>query len=326
MYIQLVGAGSLGLLFAGKLAACSQRVSLVARSREQQKAAAGLGIEVDEPEGIIHSHPEIQLYGEERVDDEYPDWLLLTVKQTHLTKEFLDWLTTQAGPNTGIVCFQNGIGHAERLFPLFGMERVYLAVTTEAAKKESHHRVRHTGIGSTTIGPAWSENQDAGSHSAECLIRVLNEAGYDTRWEQEMLPIVWNKLLINSVINPLTAILRVRNGELLSGVGDSLLLMKSLYEEGLTLATSLGIAIPSGGWERLLEVCQKTAANRSSMLQDLEAGRATEIEAINGSLLRLGERAGLTLPVNRTVYLLVKGLETGINHSSDKDARYFLPL
>jgi 2-dehydropantoate 2-reductase len=119
---------------------------------------------------------------------------------------------------------------------------------------------------------------------------------------------VWGKLVISSAINPLTALLRVKNGELLERP-SARALMGELAHETASVAKTLGVALPFPDSERAVEeVVQRTAENQSSMLQDVLRGAETEIDAINGAVLRLAEKGNLQVPVNRTVWSLVKAI------------------
>lgn len=119
---------------------------------------------------------------------------------------------------------------------------------------------------------------------------------------------IWSKLVINAVINPLTAILRVKNGELLESAWTRELML-DLYREACLVAEAKDIQLPDDLWQTILTVCEATSRNHSSMLQDIEQSRTTEIDRINGSLLQMAEELNLDLPAHRTVYRLVKALE-----------------
>jgi 2-dehydropantoate 2-reductase len=123
--------------------------------------------------------------------------------------------------------------------------------------------------------------------------------------------LLWGKLAINAAINPLTALLGVENGALLERPAARVLL-RELACETAAVAAALGIRLPQADPAAAAEsVAQKTAANRSSMLQDIERGAPTEIDAICGAIVRAGEQAGVPTPVNRTIWRLVKAVEEG---------------
>ncbi|MED4601124.1 2-dehydropantoate 2-reductase [Paenibacillus validus] len=321
----IVGAGALGILFAAKLTAGGYRTELVVRREEQRQRLAQEGITLGrEGEAPLRVFPDVTRIDEpdagSRGVAEAPElhYIVLTVKQTDITVQLAENLRSRMGPMSWVVCLQNGIGHAETLATHIPAGRLLLAVTTEAALKRSDTAADHTGQGETWAGP-WTPDssrfQDVSGterslreKTQKNLAIELESAGFRTFLSNDITSRIWQKLLINAVVNPLTAILHVRNGELLqtSGLQDY---MRDLLAEGEKVAAALGIQLESGLWERLLQVCRLTATNRSSMLQDILAGRRTEIEAINGSLIRKGEDLGLDMTVHKSVYRLVKALE-----------------
>jgi 2-dehydropantoate 2-reductase len=314
MHIEIIGAGSLGMLLAARLCHAGCGVRLVARSESQAQAInrEGLayyrdGLDVNIPvETIFYQGTDIK----NTQSDSGPDWIFLAVKQRHIDAALAAWMGDRMGEDTRLLCFQNGIGHVDLLEKFIPRDSIFLAVTTEAARKISCHEVSHTGSGVTRIGlDSESGLEDEANSTAKNNVRAaMRAAGFETVLENNMMGAVWNKLLINAAINPLSAVMRVTNGELAANAGLREI-MGSLLEEGRTLALRLGIGLEDRLWESLLDVCTQTSANRSSMLQDVDAGRKTEIDWINGGLLRLAEAESISLPVNRSLYLMVKALE-----------------
>lgn len=310
MRIAYVGAGSIGMLVASKMAAAGLDAILFTRTEEQAKLLNDHSVHLleDETERVIP----MPAYSYENRNapvhdgEEKPfDWVFLTVKQKDITEPLIIVLQKLLGEQGKLLCFQNGIGHVEQIAGYIPVSRIYLAVTTEGAKRLSPYQVAHTGRGVTTIGPA---NPANGEKEQNLLEKTMNEAGFRTFLSNQMIEIVWNKLLINSVINPLTALLRIRNGELSSSEARQQL-MRSLLNEGLAVAAALGIRTRDDIWEQLLDVCVKTSGNHSSMLQDVSAGRVTEIDWINGAMLEAAGRLSVPMPVHETIYRLVKAAE-----------------
>ena len=139
-------------------------------------------------------------------------------------------------------------------------------------------------------------------------MQMLELAGFHAVLSKNMEVRIWSKLAINVVINPLTAILRVPNGELLRSAWTRSL-MQDLYQEVLQLAVAKGIKLPAELWDTILEVCLATSTNHSSMLQDVEASRQTEVDYLNGSLVTMANELGLELPAHRMVYRMIKAIE-----------------
>lgn len=319
MRIVCIGAGSVGMLVTAKLAAAGADVELIARTQRQASTLNECGLTLQE--GVNEKVLRVPVKSFERIDatggqerpDRRPDWVLLTVKQKHLSEPLLRTASKLLGERGRLLCFQNGIGHVEKIERYVPLANIDLAVTTEGARRESDSRVVHTGSGTTWIGCA-DRKAESGHSRPEAEIaqklmeKAMNEAGFPTFLSNQMNEIVWNKLLINSVINPLTALLRIRNGEL-PATGQRRQLMRELMTEGIAAAEGSGVRTREDLWEQLLEVCAKTARNESSMLQDVSAGRATEIEWINGAIRDAARKGNIPTPAHDTIYKLVKAAQ-----------------
>jgi 2-dehydropantoate 2-reductase len=306
MNIWIVGGGSIGLLYAGLMSLTEKaRVRMLCRTEEQAQRITESGLRVLELAQGGQQRESIAYLEASTLDDALnasdgsePDWVLVMVKQQHITEKLAKQLADIL-PNQGrILCFQNGIGHMELLGRFIPKDKVHAVVTTEGAKRIDHRTVAHTGRGITWI-------EEMPSHSE--FIELLQKAGFCANASKSMDTIVWNKLLINVTINPLTALMRVPNGGLQHK--SIVPVMRDLFEEGRMVARALGIQVSDQVWDQILTVCKNTARNESSMLQDLKAGRVTEIDQINGALIRYAEQLKLEVPVNRTIYALIKFTE-----------------
>lgn len=315
----IIGAGSLGLLFAAKLSSFCEHMTVIARTKEQADQLAQKGILLG---GTIERHRttrggliEFSYYQEDKESltrtsslPQPMDYIFLMVKQPAITKELAKYIDSLSSETTHLVSFQNGIGHEALLNEGGGENKLLLAVTTEGARRESLTEVSHTGQGITYIGASEHTNLDQENSTHFLLVNLLEEAGFQTLMSKNMEIRIWSKLVINAVINPLTAILRVKNGELLESAWTRELML-DLYREACLVAEAKDIQLPDDLWQTILTVCEATSRNHSSMLQDIEQSRTTEIDRINGSLLQMAEELNLDLPAHRTVYRLVKALE-----------------
>jgi 2-dehydropantoate 2-reductase len=192
---------------------------------------------------------------------------------------------------------QNGLGNRETLEEALGAERVALGVTTTGATLVRPGLVRPGGEGTTSLG----------AHPRlEPLVDLLRQAGFATEVVPETDDLLWSKLVINAAINPLTALLHCPNGELMDRP-SARVLMGAAAREAAGVAAALGrhltYADPVAVAE---EVACRTAVNHSSMFQDVQRGAPTEIDAICGAIVAAGEECGVPVPVNRTLWLLVK--------------------
>ncbi|NQX65447.1 2-dehydropantoate 2-reductase [Paenibacillus alba] len=314
MRIMIVGAGSLGLLYAAKLAALCEHITVIARTREQAEELTARGIAIigadDEKQNGYNASITFNYYIEEAeftgsLKPSY-DYLFLMVKQPAITQKLVEYVKAQMNESTYLVSFQNGVGHEEMLKSAISPNRLLLAVTTEGARKEGMTAVAHTGAGTTYLG-LLKQEEGIGLFSHILLVELLQKAGFQAEMSNNMDVRIWSKLIINAVINPLTAIMRVQNGELLHSTW-SLSLMESLYQEARIIAEARAVQLPDTLWNTILDVCAATAKNHSSMLQDILHARPTEIDRINGSLLEMANSLNLKLPTHQTVYQIVKAL------------------
>jgi 2-dehydropantoate 2-reductase len=192
---------------------------------------------------------------------------------------------------------QNGMGNRELLAGALGLPRVALGVTT---------------TGATLLGPGLARAGGEGVISVEAHPRLgrleaaLTGAGFKVHVVNDADALVWGKLVINAAINPLTALLRVPNGELLQRPAAHKI-MGVLAQEAAAVAIAKGVHLP---FEDAVcaaeEVARKTAGNHSSMFQDIRRGAPTEIDAICGAITQMGEKLGVSTPVNRVCWHLTR--------------------
>jgi 2-dehydropantoate 2-reductase len=198
---------------------------------------------------------------------------------------------------------QNGLGNVETLAA--GADRVLGGVTYHGVTFVGPGEVKHAGVGDTILGPFRGTTLE----DAEQIRRALDESGLATTATDDIQRVLWTKAVVNACFNPITGLLRVKSG-VLKGSEPLMALCRSIVEEAATIAAAEGTALDVEAlMERVRAVSAATAENRSSMLQDLERGGRTEIDAINGWIARLGSERGLPCPVNRALTLLVKAAE-----------------
>lgn len=303
------------MLLSARLALSGQDVVLWTRTEEQaaQIGEAGVELEASEAasgEGGRRVRLQASPFASARRGE--ADLLLVAVKQTAWSEELLRGISHAAAREAAVVSFQNGIGHAERLQAALPGRTLLAAVTTEGALRTGPASVRHTGVGETWIGSE-TGNPDGDERLATALRsvkRMMEKAGFTAFLSNEIRQRIWRKLLINAVINPLSAIWRVTNGQL-PGSPDRLAAMQALFRETVSILRRHGGLQDQSDealWETVLGVCSATSANRSSMLQDVLAGRQTEIEALNGQICRMAAEIGEPSPWNDIVTTLVKAI------------------
>lgn len=236
------------------------------------------------------------------------DAVLLCVKSAAVA-ECLEALPPLLGEKGLLIAFQNGISHLDLLqqHPVL-KGRFALGVTSEGASSTEAGWVVHGGSGITRIGfPGPSAGQAAAI--LDRLVQAMNRAGLLTVIEKDILAQIWNKLLVNAGINALTVIYNCPNGQLLER-DDARAELTAAVEEAAAVARAKNIAIIDDPVGLTEEICRKTATNISSMLQDMRKKRTTEIEAINGAIVREAAAYGLPVPVNTELVEKVKKITT----------------
>jgi 2-dehydropantoate 2-reductase len=293
----VVGTGALANLFAARLAAAGVPVTMLGTWPQGLAALQKHGVRVAQTGGSEHGYP-VRATADP-ADCAGARHALVLVKSWQ-TERAARQLAVCLSPDGLALTLQNGLGNREKLAQALGEERVALGVTTTGATLVGPGRVRPGGEGMISLG----------AHPRlDPLVELLQRAGFALEVVPEADDLLWSKLVINAAINPLTALLRVPNGELLARPSARTLMILAA-QEAAAVATALGhrltYADPAA---TAADVARRTAANHSSMFQDVSRGAPTEINAICGAIVAAGEKNGVPTPVNRTLWLLIEALE-----------------
>ncbi|MGR3763758.1 ketopantoate reductase family protein [Rossellomorea sp. NS-SX7] len=292
MKIGIIGGGAIGLLFSHYLSKKFD-VTLLVRRNEQLEEVNRLGVTVN-----LGGHSDTAYLHTERLSEsrmEY-DLIIIAVKEYSLDSILSNLVDSDA--QIPLFFLQNGIGHIERVkkLPHFSL----LAGSVEhGALKENDHSVTHLGIGRTNLALIRGES----SSIEELLIQQIENFPFVLQDDYEKMLI--KKLFVNVLINPLTSIAGVANGRLPENP-HFLHIQHKLFEELQILFPHMKDHIH---FQEILDICYSTSANRSSMLKDIEEHRKTEVETILGSLLMKAEKENHFVPIMKTLYELVKGIE-----------------
>lgn len=295
MRVVVIGAGAMGSLFAARLSVVAP-VILLSRWAEAIAEVRKRGVRLLDTRGERAYFVPIT---DDPAEAALADLALILVK-SYDTPHAAAWAAAALAPDGVALTLQNGLGNAEVLAAAVGPQRTLQGITSEGATLLGPGRVCHAGSGVTIVG-----TKPETAARAEEIVALFQRAGFTTRLSDQVESLVWGKLVVSAGINPLTALLGVRNGALVEDEAARAALRLAVGEAA-TVARGLGIPLPypdAIAWAE--EVCRATADNLSSMLQDVRQGRPTEVEAINGALVRAAESAGLAAPVNRFLWHLV---------------------
>lgn len=290
MNIVIVGPGAIGSLWAYKLHQAGHKVSLWGTKQNQQWMLAA----DDSPE-ILFSYNQPQTL----ID---ADLLLVTVKAWQVEAAITP-LLPHVNKDAILLFMHNGMGAADNIAELISEYPVVIATTTHGALKVDAHHVKHTGIGQTQLG-AFNEK------GSQCtfLVDVLNHALPTVSWNPNIQLALWNKLAINCAINPLTAIHQCLNGALAEEKFRPTL--DAVIDELASVMQAEKIPVDRNQLTTTIDnVIRATAANKSSMHQDIFYRRQTEIDFITGYLVRKAQQHGIEVPANSELYKQIQILE-----------------
>ena len=300
MKIVIIGAGAMGSLFGGHLARSEEEVWLVGNRKEKIDAilSVGLTIEKNEKTQIIRVNATSDVASVGKAD-----LVIFFIKTYHTEKAVSDALVLQK-EDTTFLTLQNGLGNEDVICKKVNRSNVMLGVTNHGATLIRPGYIRHAGWGKTYIGELDGKITDRAAHIAQ----IFSDVGIETKVSPNIHGLVWNKLLTNVGINALTALTGLKNGQLLD-YPETLRLMEALVSEASEVARKKGIQIEENPIDKVKAIAEATRKNRSSMGQDFDYRRRTEIDAINGVVVREAERLGISAPYNQMITDLVKVIE-----------------
>jgi 2-dehydropantoate 2-reductase len=303
MKIVMLGAGAMGSLF-GAMLSTGQRneVWLLDIWEEHIRRVTSQGLVVESGDEQRVFQPRATMNPQ---DIGVADLVVVFVK-AYLTRDGVEFGLPVVGRETLFLSLQNGLGNLENIRSALPDAPVVGGVTSQGSTMLGPGRIRHGGKGPTFVGQVGKDM----TRGVERIVSLFNQCGIPTETSDDIESLIWEKLLINVGINPVTAITGLKNGELLDHE-ETKSLVAMAVEEAERVAQEKGIRVKGSAAEKVFEVCRATAQNRSSMGQDIDNRRRTEIDFINGAIVREGEALGMATPVNATLTCLVKALEAG---------------
>ncbi len=295
MKIGIVGPGAMGTFLGGVL------------GRENEVVVLGRR-EVKKEEIKIIGKTELNSkvkYTIDPSDLSQVDLVIISTKAFD-TEQAVKGIVNKTPSRTYVLSLQNGLDNEEIIARYFGEERTIGGITSHGVTYLDTGEVKHAGKGETVIGP-YPEGDNASEIMKE-LEKVFGEAGISVKKSENILGHIWKKVIINVGINPITALLQVRNGFLVEDVCLTEL-MRDAVKEAVKVAEEYTVLPSDDLFQNTLAVAENTAENKSSMLQDVMNKRKTEIDHITGAVIEKAEEKGLEVPINRTMYRLIKGKE-----------------
>ncbi|MEA3438045.1 MAG: 2-dehydropantoate 2-reductase, partial [Thermodesulfobacteriota bacterium] len=206
--------------------------------------------------------------------------------------------------NGFVLTLQNGMGNADIIGEVIDPGQIIAGTTSHGATMLGPGSIRHAGTGPTVIG-MWSGIQKTGIQK---IVDAFNKAGIITETVDDVRSVIWSKLLVNVGINAITALTGIKNGRILD-FSPTKALSSAAVEEAMEIARALGVKVADNTVDHVFQVAEATSANRSSMGQDVDNKRQTEISAINGAVVKEAQKLGINVPVNQTLTALIETLQ-----------------
>lgn len=302
MKIAVVGAGAMGSIFGTRFARAGHETVLieVAPALVERINADGITIVRQDEE----THTRVPATGDPASVGTV-DIVAFCVKCYH-TESAAALARPLVGPETVVASLQNGWGNGDVLAEAFPPEQVVVGVTYNSGTVLDVARVAHPGVGPTTLGSF----TDGPTEGADRLAAALSDGGLEARVASPIRPEIWKKLILNAASLPIAALTGMTAGEIAEHE-DMRELLSATAREAVAVARSLGYAIDED--ERvnyILELSKKAGPTKASMLQDVEGGRRTEIDVINGAVVRAADETGVAVPLNRAFVQLIHGWES----------------
>jgi len=288
--VAVVGLCSIGGIAAGCLAAAGRNDVVVCLRRPIER------LTLDRPDGTV------ELPLQSRTDPtraEPVDWVLLCTK-AHQTESAAPWLSRLCTPQTRVAVLQNGIDHAARVAPLVNSATVLPVIVYYNGERlaPNHVRMRRAGNDDVVV---------ANDETGRAFARLLDGTGLHVLLSDDFATLLWRKLLINAIANPITALTLQRQAVLRRP--DIQELCRAVLGEAVAVARAEGARLADDEPTRTIAALMTFSGELgTSMYFDRLAGRQMEVEALTGAIVTTGERHGIAMPINRTLLTLLRAI------------------
>lgn len=304
--IAIMGAGAIGSVIGGMLGRKGHKVTLIGRKPHIDTIRKN-GLHISGIWGDFTVHT---LNAVTEPPHEYQDIIFLTVKSFDTVKAAKETMP-MVGTNTVVVSIQNGLGNIETLVEIFGKEKIIGGMAIFGAILHEPGNVKVTVIASETLV---GELDSSLTSRIKDIADILDSAGIPAKTSDNIMRDIWHKVLYNIALNPLSAIFGVSYGEIADN-SHTRWLIKQMISEAFQVAKVSDQSLGINTSDEYLEILwnQKlppTRDHKSSMLQDILHGKKTEIDYINGAIIKLGAKHGVETPYNSAIASMVKAKES----------------
>ncbi|WP_041392056.1 ketopantoate reductase family protein [Sphingobium sp. SYK-6] len=298
--IIVIGAGSMGCLFAARIAQSGADVTLIDVDRERLERIGREGIHLTDDDGTRT----VPLRAALAQDVEAPaDLALLFTKGMHSAAAIRS-IAHLAGSGMYVLTLQNGLGNPEIVAETFPADQILKGIAALPADLHGPNSVESHGSGHIELGAM----TPAGTQAAQAAVALLARAGFDARHAEDIDVAIWEKVAFNAALNALGAVTGQPNAGIDNAPGRRI--VAAMVDEVVATASACGVAVDKARIAGAIDFALTShRGHKASMLQDMIAGRASEIEFINGAICTRARAAGVPAPVNETMADLVRLME-----------------
>jgi 2-dehydropantoate 2-reductase len=300
MHIAVIGAGSMGCLYGANLARAGAKVTLVDTWEEHVNRIAGDGLKMDGLRGSFTA----ALAAHTDLGSVAPADMAIVLVNAYDTQAAAQAAAVLLQRDGFVLTLQNGLGNVEVLEEVLGRGRVMAGLSFHSADLRGPGAVSHTNRGPTYLGELGGRR----STRLEAVETLMEQAGMEPEVEADIMATVWGKFVHNCAINAVCAATGLRPGHI-RDIEELDLFQESIVAEALALAKALGVVLPDSDPLPKIKAYCAQKFHRVSMLQHLERGGRTEIDALNGYIVRQSQKLDIACPSNQALVALVKGLE-----------------
>lgn len=298
--VAIIGAGAMGCLFAARIAEAGMQVTLVDVDQDRLAAIAAQGVRLTDDKGTRTLAVAAARSGDISIA---PDLAILFTKSNHSAAAIAS-IAHWRDASPILLTLQNGIGNAELLAQAFGEDHVVQGTAHIPADLMPPNGVVTHGFGHIHCGGITRKAQDA----AALVQSLLQRSGFETILSPQVEQIIWEKLAFNAALNAISMICEATNGEVDNPPGRRI--AQAVVHEAVGVAQAKGLTLNAAHILATMDAAlREHAHHKPSMLQDRDHGRASEIDAINGAIVREGARLGVATPVCATLADLVRVIE-----------------
>jgi len=300
MKIAVIGAGAMGGSYGGLLADAGHEVSLIDTWEEHVAAINRDGLLVD---GALGEHRLKLPASTEAADDQTADMAIIFTDSNN-TEVAAATAAKILGPDDFAITFQNGIGNVEKVQAVLGKDRVLGGSSMCSAATRGPGHVCLTHLRGTSVG----EIDGGESNRTEAVVSVLEDAGFGAKSVPNIMGTIWEKFVVNCGGNAVSAVTGLRSAET-ARIPEVAAYKDHVLAEVMAVLDAKGIKLPNPDIAAQIKIGSRKSFNQPSMLQHVLRGRQTEIDALNGIVVRDAKEFGIPTPYNESLVALLKGRE-----------------